>query len=93
MRRSIRTVVVAELAVIALVDNPMVVGGRELGDISLTTIDTVKQCVERWTQIEAAPAAIADFIDALRLFLEPCRIDGVDQVQTIHTPIVSCDVL
>ena len=45
----------------------------------------VEQRVERRTQIEAAPAAIADFIDALRLFLELRRIDGVDQAQTIHS--------
>jgi hypothetical protein len=42
MRRGIGTVVVAEFAVIALVDNPMVVGGRKLGDISLITVDAVE---------------------------------------------------
>jgi hypothetical protein len=84
MRRRIGTVVVAEFTVIALIDDPMVDGGRELGNVALMTIDAVEQRVERWTKIEAAPAAIADFIDALRLFLELRGIDGIDQAQTIH---------
>jgi hypothetical protein len=62
----------------------MVVGGRELGNVALMPVDAVEQRVERRTKIEAAPAAIADFIDALRLFLELRRIDGIDQAQTIH---------
>jgi hypothetical protein len=77
-------VVVAEFTVVALIDNTMVVGGRELRDVSFITVDAVEQCVKRRTQIEAASAPIADFINALRFFLEPCRIDGVDQAQTIH---------
>ena len=84
MRRRIGTVVVAEFTVIALIDDPMVVGGRELGDVALIPVDAVEQRVERRTKIEAAPAAIADFIDALRLFLELRGIDGIDQAQTIH---------
>ena len=84
MRRRIGTVVVAKLTVIALIDDPMVIGGRELGDVSFITVDTVEQRVERRTKIEAAPAAIADFIDALRIFLELRGIDGIDQAQTIH---------
>ena len=84
MRRRIGTVVVAEFTVIALIDDPMVVGGRELGDVALITVDAVEQRVERRTKIEAAPAAIADFIDALRVFLELRGIDGIDQAQTIH---------
>ena len=62
----------------------MVVSGRELGDVSLIAVDAVEHRVERRTKIEAAPAAIADFIDALRLFLELHGIDGIDQAQTIH---------
>lgn len=84
MWRRIGTVVVAEFAVIALIDDPMVVGGRELGNVALMTVDAVEQRVERRTKIEAAPAAIADFIDALRVFLELRGIDGIDQAQTIH---------
>ena len=84
MRRCIGTVVVAEFTVIALIDDPMVVGGRELGDVTLITVDAVEQRVERRAKIEAASAAIADFIDALRLFLKLRGIDGIDQTQTIH---------
>ena len=93
MRRRVRTVVVAEFTIITLIDDPMVVGGRQLGNVALITVDAVEQCVERRTKIEAAPAAIADFINALRLFLELRRIDGIDQAQTIHVPIVSCEIL
>ena len=73
MWRRIGTVVVAEFTVIALIDDPMVVGGRELGDVALITVDAVKQRVERRTKIETAPAAIADFIDALRGFSGAAR--------------------
>ena len=84
MWRRIGTVVETELAIIALIDDPMVVGWRELGDVALIPIDAVEQRVERRTKIEAAPAAIADFIDALRVFLELRGIDGIDQTQTVH---------
>ena len=84
MRRRIGTVVVAELTVIALIDDLMVVCGCELGDVSLILIDAVEQCIERWTEVEAAPAAIADFINTLRVFLELRGVDGIDQVQAIH---------
>jgi hypothetical protein len=84
MRWRIGTMVVAEFTVIALIDDPMVVGERKLGDVTLILVDTVEQRIERRTQIETAPAAIADFIDALRVFLKLRRIDGVDQAQAIH---------
>jgi hypothetical protein len=84
MRRRIGTMVVAEFTVVALIDNTMVVAGRELCDVSFITVDAIEQCIERRTQIEAAAATIADFINALRFFLEPCGIDGVDQIQAIH---------
>jgi hypothetical protein len=77
-------VVEAEFTVVALVDDPMVVGERELGDIALIAVDAVEQRVERGTKIEAAPAAIANFKNALRLFLELRGIDGIDQAQTVH---------
>jgi hypothetical protein len=85
MRRRIGTVVIAEFTIIALVDDPMVIGGCELSDVSFIPVNTVEQRVERRTQIEAAPAAIADFIDALRVFLELRGVDGIDQAQTIHS--------
>jgi hypothetical protein len=62
----------------------MVVGGRELGDVALIPVDTIEQRIERRAKIEAAPAAIADFINTQRLFLELRGIDGIDQTQTIH---------
>jgi hypothetical protein len=41
--------VVTEFTVIALIDNPMVLGRCELGDVSLIPIDAVEQGVERRT--------------------------------------------
>ena len=84
MRRRIGTVVETELTVIALIDDPMVVGRCELGDVSLIPVDAVEQRVERRTKIEAAPAAIADFIDALRVFLE-LRWDRWDRSDSGHS--------
>jgi hypothetical protein len=80
----IGTVVETELTIIALIDDPMVVGLCELGDVAIIPIDPVEQRVERRTKIEAAPTAIADFIDALRVFLELRGIDGIDQTQAVH---------
>ena len=84
MWRRIGAMVETEFTVIALIHDPMMVGWRKLGDVTLIPVDAVEQRVERRTKIEAAPAAIADFIDALRVFLELRGIDGVDQAQTIH---------
>src|SRR5262249_9684193 len=83
MRGRIGAVVETELTVIALIHDLMMVGWRKLGDVTLIPVDAVEQRVERRTQIEAAPAAIADFIDALRVLLELCGIDGFEQTQTI----------
>jgi hypothetical protein len=58
----------------------MVVGRCELCNVSFITVDAVEQGIKRRTQIEAPPAAIADLKNALRLFLELCRVDGIDQI-------------
>ena len=84
MRRCIGTVVVAELTVIAFIDDLMVVGRRQFRDVSLIPVDAVEQRIKRWTEVKAAPAAITHLIDALRVFVELRRVDGVDQAQTIH---------
>ena len=85
MRWCIGTVVETEFTVVAFIDDPMMVSRCELRHVSFVPIDAVKQRVERRTQIEAASAAIADFIDALRVFLELRGIDGMDKAQTIHS--------
>jgi hypothetical protein len=84
MWRRIGAMIETEFAVIALIHDPMMVGWRKLGDVTLIPVDAVEQRVERRTKIEAAPAAIADLIDALRVFLELRGIDGFEQTQTIH---------
>ena len=67
MRRRIGTVIVAELAVIALINDSMMVSECEFADVALIPINTVEQGIERRTKIKAAPASIADFVDALRV--------------------------
>ena len=84
MRRRIGTVVVAELTVIALVDDLMVVGRRQFRDVSVIPVDAVEQCIKRRTEVEAAPAAVAHFIDPLRVALKLRGVDGMNQAQTIH---------
>jgi hypothetical protein len=84
MRRRIGAMVETEFTIVAFVDDPMVVGWCELCDITFIPVDAVEQRVERRTKIEAASTTIADFIDALRVFLELLGIDGIDQTQTIH---------
>src|SRR6185295_3492686 len=49
MRRRIGAVVETEFTVIALIDEPMVVGWCELGDVTLIAVNAVEQRVERWT--------------------------------------------
>ena len=70
--------VVAEFTVIALIDDLMVVGECELGDVSLIPVDAIEQRVKRRAQIEAAPASVADFIDPLRVFVELRGVDGIN---------------
>jgi hypothetical protein len=77
-------VVVAELTVIALINDLMVVGRRQLRDVSLIPIDAVEQRSERRTEVKAAPAAVADFIDPLRVSLKLRGVDRINQAQTIH---------
>ena len=84
MRWRIGTMVVAELAVITFVDDFLVVSRRQLGNVALILVDPVQQRVERGTKIEAPPAAIADFVNALRVFVELRGVDGIDQNQTVH---------
>jgi hypothetical protein len=84
MRRGIGAMVVTELAVITFVDDAVVIGLGQLGDIAFVRVDTVKQRIERGTEIEATAAAVAHLINPLRLLLELRGVDGMEQTQAVH---------
>jgi hypothetical protein len=75
MRGSIRAVVVTQFAVVALVDHPLMFRRHDLLDMAVVPVDPVQERVERRTEVEAAAAAVADFIDAQRIFLKLLRVD------------------
>ena len=67
MRRDVRALHVAELALVALVDDlvPFAVGqGR---DVAVLGVDETEQRREGWAQVEAEPAAVAQVEDAIEL--------------------------
>jgi Ni,Fe-hydrogenase maturation factor len=84
MRRGIGTVVVTELAVVALVNNPVMISQRQFCDMTLICIDAAEQRGKRGTQVETAPAAVANFINAECFFVELHRIDWMNQLEALH---------
>ena len=83
VRRRIGTVIEAEFAIIAFVDDPMMIGRRQLRRrLRRSRSMPIEQRVERWAEIEAAPAPVADLIDPERLFVELRGIDGIDQAES-----------
>ena len=62
--------VVAEFAVITLVDNPMKIGGSKLRDMAPMVVDPVEERGERGTEVKAPATAVADFINTQGLFFE-----------------------
>jgi hypothetical protein len=64
MGRRVGTVVVAELAVIALVGDLFVVLGSQLAHIAFYGINPIQERVERRTEVETPAAAVADLEDA-----------------------------
>jgi hypothetical protein len=79
MRRRIGTMVETELAIVALIDDAMMVRRGQFGDVALVPIDPIQERVERRTEIEATPTTIADVIDAKGFFVEYRRIDWLKQ--------------
>jgi hypothetical protein len=86
--RRVGTVIKTELAVIALIDDPAMVLRAELGHIPFILVDAIEQGIERGAEIEAAAAAVADFVDAQRLFVQLRSINRSDKGKTSH--VVSC---
>jgi hypothetical protein len=84
----IGAVIETELTVIAFVDDPPMILGREFGDIPLIPVDPVEQRIKRGTEIEAATASIADLINAQRFVVQLHWTDGLNEREPSHA--VSC---
>jgi hypothetical protein len=81
---SIWAMVEAELAVVAFVDDLMMIAGGQLGDIAFIDINSIQQGIERGAQIEAASAPIADLVDPQGFFLQLLGVDRLDETETFH---------
>jgi hypothetical protein len=77
--------VVAKFTVVTFVSNLLEFRCRQASYIPVTSIDTVKQCAERRTEVEAATAAVTDIIDPQRLFreIETAPV-GVVEINSCH---------
>ena len=76
--------VVAQFAVVTLVDHSMMIGRRELRDITLVLVDPIQERVKRGTEIEAAAAPVADIVDPQRFLFEGSRIHRLEKTQLVH---------
>jgi hypothetical protein len=65
MRRGIGTAVVAKLALVAEINDPLLFIPGEARGLVLVPIDGVEEGRERWAKVEAQPAAVADIEDAV----------------------------
>jgi hypothetical protein len=70
VRRRVRAVVEAQLALPAKVDDPTVVGARHLRDVPFVRVDPAEHEVEARAQPMAATASVADLGDARELLLD-----------------------
>jgi hypothetical protein len=86
MRRRVGTVIVAKLAVVAFVDNPVLIGWRELRKGALILVDAVEQRGKRGAQVEAATTPVANFINTQCFFFEVRGIDWMYQRDGFHVP-------
>ena len=86
VRRGIGAVIKTELAIIAFVDDPVVIGRRQLGNITLVDVDTVQQGVEGGAEVEASPAPVADLIDPEGFFLEMPGVWRLEKAEAFHIP-------
>ena len=79
MRRRVRTVVETELAVVALVHHPLVLGRHHLFDMAVVPINPVEEGVKGRAQIETAATPVANLIDPQRIFRKLSGIDRLNQ--------------
>jgi hypothetical protein len=79
MRWRVWTVVIAELALIAEVDDRLQVGGREFVDVAVDGlgVDPIEHDLERGAEWQTAPAAAADVVDTTQLDVEFSRLPEV----------------
>src|SRR5512134_4163116 len=80
----VRAVIETELAVVALVDDLMMIGRGQFCDVAFVPVDAVQKRIERGAEIETAAAPVADFIDPERFLVQLLRIDRIDEAETLH---------
>jgi len=79
-------VIETELAIVAFVDDPVVIGRHQLGHITLVDVDPVQQSIERGAEVEASPAPVADLIDPEGFFLEMSGVCRLKKTEAFHMP-------
>lgn len=89
MGRGIGAMVETKLAVIAFIDNPMMIDRCQLRHVALIDIDSIEQRVKSWAEIEAAATPVAYLINSQRFPFQLRRIDGIDQTKTLHLSTLS----
>ena len=66
---------VAELALVALVDDLVALGVGQLRDVAVVLVDEAEQRRERGAQVEAEPAPVAQVEDPVELLAERGRVE------------------
>jgi hypothetical protein len=64
MGRGIGTMVVAELAIVAFINDPVMIRRSEFRHVTLIFIDPIQQSVEGRAEIETAATSVAYVVDA-----------------------------
>ena len=78
--------VVAELAVVALVGDALVIAGRELAEVAVLRVDPLEERVEGRAEIEAAAAPVADFEYPRRLLRDGvARKRGGEEIDGVYS--------
>jgi hypothetical protein len=84
MGRRVGAVVETEFAVVALVDDAMMIGGRQLRHVAFVPVDAVQQGVERGTEVETAAAPVADLVDPERFLVQSTGIERGEKAEGFH---------
>ena len=83
----VRTVVVAEFAVIAFLFNLFVVGGGHFGNIAFVLINSIQQGIKGRAEIKTPTASIADVENSIGLLFEirtsPIRRNEINALQCL----------
>ena len=84
MGRRIRAMVETEFAIVAFVDDAMMVRRGKFRHIALVLIDSIQQRIERGAEIETPAAAVAHIVDPQGFLFQVLGIDRIDEVELVH---------